>query len=112
MQKAFKFLGYVVAVFLIVSAGAEMMEAAPPPPQPEAGPLVEQALRHLYACSDSYSGEVSRALRTMKAIVTEELAYDQLQTDSSDEYPSFLWYAVFVAVVLSALAAYMSRRKG
>jgi hypothetical protein len=48
----------------------------------------------------------------MKAIVAEELAYDQLQTDSSDEYPSFLWYAVFVAVVLSALAAYMSRRKG
>ena len=112
MLKALKSLGYVVAVFLIVSAGAETMKAAPPPPLPEAGPLVEQTLRHLYACRDSYSGEVSRAIRTMKAVVADERAFDQLQSDPSDEYPSFLWYAVFVAVVLSALAAYLSRRKG
>lgn len=112
MLKALKSLGYVVAVFLIVSAGAETMETVPPPPQPEAGPLVEQTLRHLYACDDSNVDEVKRAIRTLKAIVAEERAFAQLQTDSSDEYPSFLWYAIFVAVVLSALAAYISRRKG
>jgi hypothetical protein len=112
MQKAFKFLGYVVAVFLIASAGAEAMETAPPLPQPEARPLVEQTLRHFYERSDSYGGEVSRAIRTMEIIVADERAFAQLQSDSSDEYPSFLWYAVGLAVVLSALAAYMSRRKG
>jgi hypothetical protein len=110
MQKAFKFLGYVVAVFLIASAGAEAMETAPPLPQPEAGPLIEQTLRHFYERSDSYGGEVSRAIRTMETVV--EPAFYRLQTDSPDEYPSFLWYAVVIAVVLSALAAYLSRRKG
>jgi len=112
MLKAFKSLGYVVAFFLIVSAGAETMETAPPPPQPEDGPLIEQTLRHLYECSDSYGGEVSHAIRTMKAVVADERTFAQLQSDSSDEYPSFLWYAVGLAVVLSALAAYVSRRKG
>jgi len=105
MQKAFRSLGYVVAVFLIVAAGAETMETAPPPPQPEVTPLIEQTVRHLYECSDSYGGEMSRAIRTVKAMVTDERAFGQMQSDSSDEYPGFLWYAVGVAVVLSALAS-------
>jgi hypothetical protein len=112
MLKAVKALGYVVAIFLIVSAGVEAMETAPPPPQPEAGPLIGQTLRRLYECSNSYGGKVSRAIRTMEIIVADEPAFYQLQTDSSDEYPSFLWYAVLLAIVLSALAAYLSRRKG
>jgi hypothetical protein len=112
MLKAFKCLGYVVAVSLIVSAGAGTMEAAPPPPQPELKPLIEQTLRHFCEPSNSYGSEVSRAIRTMKTIVSDEPAFAHLQSDSTDEYPSFLWYAVLVAIVLSALAAYLSRRKG
>jgi hypothetical protein len=112
MPKALKSLGYVVAVFLIASAGAAAMETAPPLPQPDARPLIEQTLRHFNDRSDWRGCELSRAIRTLTAIFAEDRVTAQLQTDSSDDYPSFLWYAVFIAVVLSAVAAYLTRRKG
>lgn len=41
-----------------------------------------------------------------------EAASRQIQPDQSEDYPSFLWYAVGFAIFLSALAAFRSRKKG